>query len=70
MRVVYTVSGQPGRSDEIATITPSAVFSSTQESICNDMRSQDDQGNRLNVNPQPLRKTRKTRLWKLSGGIF
>jgi hypothetical protein len=60
-------SGQPGRFDEIATLTPSAVFSSTR-SICERHALQDDQGNRLNVTLSRLRKTMESRLWKLSGG--
>ncbi|MFA1025650.1 hypothetical protein ALP10_200194 [Pseudomonas syringae pv. helianthi] len=60
-------SGQPGRFDEIVTLTPSAVFSSTR-SICERHALQDDQGNRLNVTLSRLRKTMESRLWKLSGG--
>lgn len=60
-------SGQPGRFDDIVTLTPSAVFSSTR-SICDRHALQDDQGNRLNVTLSRLRKTMESRLWKLSGG--
>ncbi|TPG90009.1 hypothetical protein EAH72_30755 [Pseudomonas caspiana] len=66
-RVWLYRSGQPGRANEIATLTPSALFTSTK-SICERHALQDDQGNRLNVTLSRLRKTMESRLWKLSGG--
>lgn len=60
-------SGQPGRSNEIVTLTSSAIFASTK-SICERHALLDDQGNRLNVTLSRLRKTMESRLWRLSGG--
>jgi hypothetical protein len=60
-------SGQPGRSNDIVTLTPGALYV-TAKSICERHALQDDQGNRLNVTLSRLRKTMESRLWKLSGG--
>lgn len=60
-------AGQPGRSNDIVTLTGGALYVTTK-SICERHGLKDDRGDRLNVTLSRLRKTMESRLWKLSGG--
>jgi len=61
-------SGQPGRSDEIATLTPSAVFSFDQEYLRTNMRP-DDQGESIKLSPSgPVEKDNGKTVFEARGG--
>ena len=60
-------SGQPGGENKISALNSSALHMYIKK-ICERHLIKDDQGNRLIVTLNRLRKTMESRLWKLSGG--